>query len=333
MGVGTPEGVAIRLAEDDYANSSSQDEIITKLDNKTLEKIAVSTGGQFFMITPTQDEIQAILKHIASLEKSKLSSLRMNLYKEQYHLFAIVALLLLLIETMLSAKVSTNPKRKHRKSTPVQSLMLIGLMLFAFNLNALNLPWTKSMQNSKGNAAYKKQDYQKAEEVFGKNSVIYPKDKVLQYNHGNTLHRLKKDKEATEAWQKALDTKDTKLQSKAWHNLGNQQYQAKQYAEAMQSYRKAVVSDDQNKSAKLNYDLAKRMLMIQQQQNQQNKNKQKDQNNKDKDKPQPKPEEQKQDQNKKEDTERILKALEQKEVNDRLNRQGSPKMMRNNKWW
>jgi len=333
MGVGTPEGATIRLTSEDGFDVYDNKEITTKLDNKTLEKIASVAGGEFFMITPAQDEIQTILKHISTQESSKLSSLRISLYKEQYHLFAIVALLLLIIETLMSTRTNKSNGRKPAGKASATGLLLLFLLLPMLHLKAINLPWSKALTNSKGGSAYKKQDYQKAEQMFGKNSTRYSRDAVLLYNHGNSLYKLTKEKEAAEAWQKALNSNDKKLQSQAWHNLGNLQYQSKQYQEALESYRKAVLADEQNMPAKANYDLAKRMLIKQQQPQQQTQNQQQQdkQNNKQNQPPQTRDQQQKID--KKEDAERILKALEQKEVNDRQNRQASPQKSNNNKWW
>ncbi len=330
LGVGTPEGAVVRLSGD--VGLGSNKEITTKLDNKTLEKIAALTGGEFFMITPTQDEIQAILKHISSLERNKLSSIKINMYKEQYHLFTIAALLLLLLETLLGVKTAKNNGNRKSKTASVTGLLVVLMIFPVFNLQALTFPWSKAMTNSKGNEEYKKQDYQKAEQTFGKNAVNNPKDEVLQYNHGNSLYKLKKDKEAEEAWQKALGSKNPQLQSKAWQNLGNQQYQSKQYQDALESYRKAVLSDQQNEAAKENYDLAKRMLIKQQTQKQQQQQNQQQQD-KNKQKQQQQKQEPQEQKDKKEAAERILKALEQKEVNDRQSRQGTPQKMRDNKWW
>lgn len=333
MGVGTPEGATIRLSGDEGIGNVSQKEITSKLDNKTLSKIATATGGEFFMITPTQDEIQAILKHIASLEKSKLSSRRMSLYKEQYGYFVIAALLLLLIETLLSAVTNKTNSAKTSKTAATTGMLLLLFLLPFSQLSAFTLPWSKALNNSKGNAAYRKKDYKKAEETFGKNALNHPKDNVLQYNHGNSLYRQKKEKEATEAWRKATESKDPKLKSKAWQNLGNQQYNAKKYQDALESYRNAVLADAGNKPAKANYDLAKRMIKLnpQQQQQQQQKQQKKEQDKQQQE--QQKPEDQEQQKDKKEAAERILKAMEQKEVNDRQNKQASPQRMRNNKWW
>lgn len=324
MGVGTPEGAVIKLSADDAIEGRGQEEVISKLDNKTLERIASVTGGEFFMITPAQDEIQTILKHISSLEKSRLSALRLSMYSEQYHLFAIAALLLLLVETLLSVKTRKNNVKKNNNHASPALLIFSILLGSCLNLQALTLPWSKAMTNSKGNSAYDKQDYQKAEQVFNKNSLNFPEDDVLKYNHGNSLYRLKNAKDAAAAWQKALKSNDLKLQSKAWHNIGNQQFQSQQYKAAMQSYQKAVLADETNQDAKANYDLAKRLLLEQQQNQRQNQNESEQQEK------QPRQQEKTEEQA---EAERILKALEQKEINDRQSRQSAPQRMRSNKWW
>jgi Ca-activated chloride channel homolog len=327
MGVGTPEGAGIRLSAEDLPAGYSGQEIISKLDNKTLAKIAETTGGEFFMITPAQDEIQAILKHIASLEKSKLSSRRMSIYKEQYGLFAIGALLLLLLETVLMAGTRRIKEDSKAKAVKAAGLLLILFLFPVFSLQALTLPWSKAMTNSKGNAAYNRQDFQQAEETFGKNSAKYPDDEALHFNLGNARYRLKQGSQASENWEKAINSSNPALRSKAWQNLGNLQYEQKQYKEAMQSFGKAVLADEKNTAARENYDLAKRRLIQQQQrqnQNQQNQDSQREQSSSRQDR---------QQKEKQDDAERILQALEQKEVNDRQNRQGTPQRMLNNKWW
>lgn len=323
MGVGTPEGGKVKMNTDEDLRSSTPLEVTTRLDNKTMEKIASVTGGQFYMITPTQDEIAAILKHISSLERSRFSSLKLNLYKEQYHLFALAALLLLLAETLLGVRTGKNENGRNGK--PAAVALLLMLFLPCFNLQAVKMPWSKYYADSKGNSAYQKQDFQKAEEIFNRNAADHPKDPVLQYNHGNSLYKLQQNEKAAQAWQKAMSSSDPKLQSKIWHNLGNLQFQAKNYKEAMESYRKAVLADPNNVNAKVNYDLAKRMLQNQQRQQKNQQGNRQQQQNQQQQTPQ--------QITQREEAERILKALEQKEINDRLSRQGSPQRMRDNKWW
>ncbi len=94
MGVGSPEGARIR-------NPFTGEERISRLDVKTLQRIAQVGGGEFFRITPSAAEIQLLLSRIYQSEKRQSDIRIINLYKEQYHIFVLVALLILILESMI----------------------------------------------------------------------------------------------------------------------------------------------------------------------------------------------------------------------------------------
>jgi Ca-activated chloride channel homolog len=94
MGVGSPEGARIR-------NPFTGEERISSLDVKTLQRIAQVGGGEFFRITPSAAEIQLLLSRIYQSEKRQSDIRIINLYKEQYHIFVLVALLILILESMI----------------------------------------------------------------------------------------------------------------------------------------------------------------------------------------------------------------------------------------
>jgi hypothetical protein len=71
------------------------------LDVKTLQRIAQVGGGEFFRITPSAAEIQLLLSRIYQSEKRQSDIRIINLYKEQYHIFILVALLILILESMI----------------------------------------------------------------------------------------------------------------------------------------------------------------------------------------------------------------------------------------
>lgn len=94
MGVGSEEGALIR-------NPYTGEERVSKLDAANLQRIAQVSGGEFFRITPSAAEIQLLLSRIYQSEKSQSSARTVNLYKEQYHLFASAALIFLLLESLI----------------------------------------------------------------------------------------------------------------------------------------------------------------------------------------------------------------------------------------
>lgn len=94
MGVGSEQGALIR-------NPYTGEERVSKLDVNNLQRIAQVSGGEFFLITPSAAEIQLLLSRIYQSETSQSKTRTVNLYKEQYHLFVIAALIFLLLESLI----------------------------------------------------------------------------------------------------------------------------------------------------------------------------------------------------------------------------------------
>lgn len=85
MGVGSAEGALIQ-------NPDTGEEVLTKLDTKTLAKVAEVGGGKYYSVTPSQNEIRILLDQIFGMERSKLRSREINAMKDQYHIFLLIAL-------------------------------------------------------------------------------------------------------------------------------------------------------------------------------------------------------------------------------------------------
>jgi len=163
------------------------------------------------------------------------------------------------------------------------------------------------------------------------------------------LYQQKKYDEAIQQFQKIADkTTDKELQSKAYHNLGNSFLESKKYEESIAAYKKSLRNKPIDDETRYNLSYAQKMLQKQQEQQkkdqEQNKDKdKKDEQNKDKDKDkkddqnkdkdkkdeksdekkdkdEKKEEQPKQNQLSKEDAQRMLDALnnKEKEVQEKL---------------
>lgn len=112
MGVGSESGA--QISHPLYGNS-----VTTKLDVETLKRIAASGGGEFYAVTPGQMELRYLLERIYSTEKGHLYTKNLSAMKEQYHIFAIIALLLLLIESIIPTqrKKENMPLHKHKDNS------------------------------------------------------------------------------------------------------------------------------------------------------------------------------------------------------------------------
>jgi Ca-activated chloride channel family protein len=97
MGVGSPEGYVITHPE-------TGQEVISKLDEASLSEIARQTGGDYYRVTPGGEEIRLILKRIYESEEKRINRKSINVLKEQYHLFAAIALFLLLVESVIDPR-------------------------------------------------------------------------------------------------------------------------------------------------------------------------------------------------------------------------------------
>lgn len=103
IGVGTPEGAPIELGND-FIRDSKGEIVVSKLDEKTLQEIALSTGGAYVRAGNQSMGLQEIIQRINETEKTKLSAMVFEEYDEQYQYFLGAALLLLLLEFLLLSR-------------------------------------------------------------------------------------------------------------------------------------------------------------------------------------------------------------------------------------
>ena len=78
--------------------------IPVEIDTKTLSDIATATQGNFYRATNNQ-QLKQIYKDIDKLEKSKMDVKKFSKRYEAYQPFALVAILLLLLEILLRTTV------------------------------------------------------------------------------------------------------------------------------------------------------------------------------------------------------------------------------------
>lgn len=219
------------------------------------------------------------------------------------------------------------------------------IILAIFVFGALNLQ-SKNDANEfikKGNQLYNQGKYKEAEIEYRKALELNPQSNIAKYNLGNSLYRQNRFEEAKELFDKVdPNSFSKKALADSYHNLGNSFFQSKNYENSIESYKKALLNNPSDKETKYNLEYARRMLRQQmqsqnqnqqQQQNQQNNKNQQQQhqqsNNQNKDQKNDKGNQQQQNQQdnqnqqqlqhqpkqniSKEDAERILQALMNKE--------------------
>jgi Ca-activated chloride channel family protein len=109
VGIGSPQGVPIPVLDErgiqvGFKKNRQGEVVVTKLDELALEKIALQTGGKYYRASSGEAELDRIYEAIAGMDKKELASLKFSQYEERFQYMLGAALLLLVIETLLSER-------------------------------------------------------------------------------------------------------------------------------------------------------------------------------------------------------------------------------------
>ncbi len=110
IGVGSESGVPIPNVINGITNGYKKDKqgntIVTKLDAKILQDIAAATNGAYVQATSADIGLDAILNKVAEMDKKQMESKMYTDYEDQFQWFLGAALLFLVIESLVSERVS-----------------------------------------------------------------------------------------------------------------------------------------------------------------------------------------------------------------------------------
>ncbi len=113
VGIGSPKGDPIPMMTDygvtaGFKKDRDGQVVITKLDEVTLEKIALQTNGKYFRATSGEEELRKIYDDIDKLEKKELGSMRFSQFEDRFQYLLIIAIALLVAELFV-------PERRQRR--------------------------------------------------------------------------------------------------------------------------------------------------------------------------------------------------------------------------
>ncbi|MBN1560577.1 VWA domain-containing protein [candidate division KSB1 bacterium] len=113
VGVGSPQGEPIPETTTSGFKKDRQGEVvISKLDEFTLEKIALQTGGKYFRASGGEEELDKIYDEISRMEKKELGSFQFSQFEDRFQYLLIVALVLLVVEFVFPDRIKV--KREWR---------------------------------------------------------------------------------------------------------------------------------------------------------------------------------------------------------------------------
>ena len=311
VGVGTPAGELIPLKRRGKGSFVKDDQgqlIKSRLDEKMLQNIAETTGGQYEPLGQQAEGLDAIYKQKLSLvPKHELSERMKKVPIDRFQWPLLLALILLGVEFAISDR---KPRRKRgpvilvksgagrrflkgAKGVQGASLALIFMALLLVSQKVYASPQSAEK-------AYNRGDYSLAVNEYQAAAKKAPDNAQLQFNLGAAAYKEKKYEDALAAFQTALNVQEVPLQNKAYYNMGNTLYRKgektekskpqdtiKQWEESIKAYEGALKLNPDDRDARFNQEYVKKKLESlkkKQKENKKQNNKSCKTNNKKKDK-------------------------------------------------
>ncbi len=285
VGIGSPTGSLIPIEVDGerrYLKDPSGSPVNSRLDEVTLQKIALATGGKYVRAAGAGDPLVALYESaIAPMEERALGTSRIKRYEHRYQWPLAVALLLLLAEQGFAGNLARWLVKRFRVATVV----LVAAVAIGMSAAGAEPVYKKVRE---GNRLYENGQYLEAHSKYTDAQVDAPEMRELDFNVGNTLYKQQKYDEAIEAYLRAAGSSQPAVEAGAYYNIGNCRYMLGErqgslqlMRDAIDAYRQALSIDPNDMDAKYNIEYVQRrikeLLSQQQQQQQQNQEQQQSQ--------------------------------------------------------
>jgi len=103
LGVGTEKGSQI-YAGRSYKTDRSGNAVVTKLNSSALKSLADKTGGQYFEINESRNDISRLINTISNIEGEVRDARFVDVSSNRYYYFLLGALLLMVLDVMVNVK-------------------------------------------------------------------------------------------------------------------------------------------------------------------------------------------------------------------------------------
>lgn len=299
IGVGDLAGAPIPDKEGGFIKDARGNIILSKVDEKGLEKIADLTSGLYVRSVAGDMDLDMIYKDkiLGTMERKTLTSGKKRVWEDRFQWFLFPALILLLIELFLS----TTKRIKPRKNLLSIIVFVFALTLCWFSNSSIVEAKTVSSSVKSGISAFDEQNYNQAKKYFIDAQLEDPENSKLYYNIGAAAYMNEEYDQAKTNFKHALESDDKNLRHNARYNLANTQYRLGNLEDAIKEYENILREFPEDTKTKENLEFVKKKKEEQKQQkSKSDKNKEedkKDKNKKNTEKKEPN-KDQKNDQNK-----------------------------------
>ncbi len=311
IGIGKKDGAPIPDSRGGFKKDKNGELILTHLDEGTLQKIALNTGGSYVRSVTGDLDLEKIYEDIRkSVEQKDLKSGRRKRYEERYQWPLFIAIVLLVFEIFYS-------ERRGRRKKKIKSVNFTFILLFLISANILAADIE---------FLYNDGSYDEALKELIDKQIVDPENLDIKYNLGNSYYKMKQYEKAQKLFMSTAINGENELSQKSYYNLGNVAYKTGKLQEAITFYQKAIDLKLDDEDAKYNLEFVrkeiKRRLEEQKKRKQQQK-KQQDKQQKQGDKKQQQDQQKKEDQKKKEEQKNKKGDEKQKDKKDEQKKQGA----------
>lgn len=313
LGVGSTSGSPIPTGRGEYMTDNTGATVMTALNEQMCREIAEAGKGTYIHVDNTSTAQDQLNDELTKLQKGDMESLVYSEYNEQFQLFAIIAILFLIIEIIINEAV--NPYLKNVKVFKRRFQMMLLLLVLASG----NVVMAQGDRNHirQGNRQFRLGDVEKAEVEYRKAIGSNDRNAQAVYNLGCALMAQQKDSAAVVQFEKAAKMETSKLRRfMSHHNMGVICQRHQMYSEAIEQYKQALRLNPHDHETRYNLELCKRQMKNQNQNQNQNKD---NQDNKDK--------KDKKEQNKNDDQKQEKQQQQQPKSNEEMSKENAEQLL------
>ena len=104
LGIGTEKGSQIR-SKQGFKKDKDGNVVVTKLNNKTLKKIAKSSKGQYFEINANSNQTDILIESIQSIKGELISTKKVEIELNKYIYPLLLGLILLVFDVLVQIRI------------------------------------------------------------------------------------------------------------------------------------------------------------------------------------------------------------------------------------
>ncbi len=256
IGVGDLAGAPIPDKKGGFIKDARGNIILSKVDEKGLEKIADLTGGLYVRSVAGDMDLDMIYKDkiLGTMERKTLTSGKKRVWENRFQWFLFPALILFLIELFLSTTKRTKSQKK---------ILSIIVFISTLSISWLNNPLiveAKTVFSSvkSGISAFDEQNYQQAEKHFIDAQLEDPENAKLYYNIGAAAYMNEEYDQAKTNFKHALESDDKNLRHDARYNLANTHYRLGNLEDAIKEYENILREFPEDTKAEENLEFVKK---------------------------------------------------------------------------